>query len=247
VSSTPPGRRGTEQPHNVAAAIAEVSERATLLVREEIELAKAEVSEKATKLIKGAVVGVAAGIFFMTALVFALVGCAWLLYYFLPVGDFAFFWGFFAMAVILVLLGVLAGFVAARAVKKGSPPVPSMAFEEARKIRETVSGPGAGNPAPDGAFAPSASFAAAPTAESASVAPDSPPYAAGEFPLSGEGDPVADVQGPPVAEADVVDESAPAASADASADSPPIEGTDSLPQAPADEHDVSQSTPEDQG
>jgi hypothetical protein len=258
VSSTPPGRRGTEQPHNVAAAIAEVSERATLLVREEIELAKAEVSEKATKLIKGAVVGVAAGIFFMTALVFALVGCAWLLYYFLPVGDFAFFWGFFAMAVILVLLGVLAGFIAARAVKKGSPPVPSMAFEEARKIRETVSGPSAGNPAPDAAFAPSASFAAAPAADPASVAPDGSSHTAGESPLSVEGDPGADAQSPllaeagadaqspPVAEADVVDESA-LAEVDASADSPPTEGADLSLQAPADEHDVSPSTPEDQG
>jgi len=259
VSSTPPGRRGTEQPHNVAAAIAEVSERATLLVREEIELAKAEVSEKATKLIKGAVVGVAAGIFFMTALVFALVGCAWLLYYFLPGGDFTFFWGFFAMAVILVLLGVLAGFVAARAVKKGSPPVPSMAFEEARKIRETVSTPGAGKPAQDGTFAPGASFAAAPVEDPASDAPDAPSHTAGESPLSAEGDPGADAQSPllaeagadaqspPVAEADVVDESALPADADASADSPPIEGTDSSPQAPADGHDVSPSIPEDQG
>ena len=246
MSSTPPGRRGSEQPHNVAAAIAEVSERATLLVREEIELAKAEVAEKATKLIKGAVVGVAAGIFFMTALVFALVGCAWLLYYFLPVGDFAYFWGFFAMAVILVLLGVLAGFVAARAVKKGSPPVPSMAFEEARKIRETVSAPGVDRPAADGPLAPGASFAAAPTAESVNIAPDGPPDAAGESLLSGEGDPVADVRSPPIAEADVVQESA-AAEVDASAGSPPIEGTDSSLQAPADEHDVSSSTPEDQG
>ncbi len=246
MSSTPPGRRGGEQPHNVAAAIAEVSERATLLVREEIELAKAEVSEKATKLIKGAVVGVAAGIFFMTALVFALVGCAWLLYYFLPVGDFAFFWGFFAMAVILVLLGVLAGFVAARAVKKGSPPVPSMAFEEARKIRETVSAPGAGRPAADGPLASGVSFAAAPAAEPASVAPDAPSHTAGESPLSVEDNPRADAQSPPVAEADVADESAPA-EVDVSADSPPTEGTDLSPQAPADEHDVSPSTPEDQG
>ena len=97
-------------------------------------------AEKATKLVKGAVVGVAAGVFFLTALVFALVGCAWLLYYYLPIGsDFTYFWGFFAMAVILVVLGVLAGLIAARAVKRGSPPVPSMAIEEARKIREAVS------------------------------------------------------------------------------------------------------------
>ena len=134
-SSEPP----KEAPHNIAAAITEVSERAQVLVREEIELAKAEVTEKATKLIKGAVVGIAAGIFVVMALVFALVGCAWLLYYYLPGNQFTYFWGFFAMAVILLLLGALAGLLAAKAVKKGSPPVPEMAIEEAKKIREAVS------------------------------------------------------------------------------------------------------------
>jgi hypothetical protein len=76
------------------------------------------------------------------ALVFALVGCAWLLYYYLPGNEFTYFWGFFAMAVILLLLGALAGLLAARAVKKGSPPVPEMAIAEAKKIRETVSSSG---------------------------------------------------------------------------------------------------------
>ena len=95
-------RAASGPPQNIATAITEVSERATLLVREEIELAKAEVTEKATKLVKGAVVGVAAGVFFLMALIFALVGCAWLLYYYLPGNDFTYFWGFFAMAVILV-------------------------------------------------------------------------------------------------------------------------------------------------
>jgi len=82
----------TPPPQNIAAAITEISERATLLVREEIELAKAEVTEKATKLAKGAIVGAVAGVFFLMALVFALVGCAWLLYFYLPVNDFAYFW-----------------------------------------------------------------------------------------------------------------------------------------------------------
>jgi uncharacterized membrane protein YqjE len=147
------------QPQNIATAITEVSERATLLVREEIELAKAEVTEKAAKLVKGAVVGVAAGVFFMTALVFALVGCAWLLYFYLPVGEFAYFWGFFAMAVILVIFGVIAGLIAAKVVKKSSPPMPNMAMEEARKIREAVSADAAG--AADGQ--PSAPVPAVPT------------------------------------------------------------------------------------
>ena len=109
-------------------------------MREEIELAKTEVTEKATKLVKGAVVGIAAGIFLVTALFFVLIGCAWLLYYYLPIGNqFTYFYGFFAMAMILVVLGIIAGLIAAKVVKKGSPPVPSMAIEEAQKIRETVS------------------------------------------------------------------------------------------------------------
>ena len=130
---------GKEAPHNIATAITEVSERAQVLVREEIELAKAEVTEKATKLIKGAVVGLAAGVFVLMAVIFALVGFAWLLFYYLPGNNLTYFWGFFAMAVILLLLGAFAGLLAARAVKKGAPPTPDMAIAEAKKIRETVS------------------------------------------------------------------------------------------------------------
>jgi hypothetical protein len=134
-----PGEKQAEQPQNIATAIADISERATLLVHEEIELAKAEVMEKVTKLARGAVVGVAAGIFLVMALIFALVGFAWLLYYYLPGNEFTDVWGFFAMAVILVVLGVIAGLIAARVVKRSAPPVPSMAIEEARLIRDTVS------------------------------------------------------------------------------------------------------------
>jgi Putative Actinobacterial Holin-X, holin superfamily III len=137
----PPGIKEDEEAQSLAKAIADVSERASVLVREEIELAKAEVSEKAVKLAKGAVVGVAAGIFFVMALIFALVGCAWLLYYYLPGNDFTYFWGFFAMAVILIVLGVIAGLVAAKVVKAGAPPMPTMAIEEAQKIREAVRAP----------------------------------------------------------------------------------------------------------
>jgi Putative Actinobacterial Holin-X, holin superfamily III len=137
-SPPPPGER-PDSAKNIAAAISEVSERAQLLVREEIELAKTEVTEKVGKLAKGAVVAVAAGIFLVTALFFVLIGFAFLLYYVLPGNDYTIFWGFFAMAAILVVLGILAGLIAAKVVKKGSPPVPSMAIEEAQKIRETVS------------------------------------------------------------------------------------------------------------
>jgi uncharacterized membrane protein YqjE len=122
---------------NIAQAIQEVSDRATLLVREEIELAKVEVTEKVTKLIKGAVVGIAAGIFVVFALIYLLNGFAWLTWYEL-FPDQQYFWGFFVVAAVLLLLGALAGYIAARAMKSGAPPTPAMAIDEAKLIKETV-------------------------------------------------------------------------------------------------------------
>jgi hypothetical protein len=135
------------EPQNIATAMAEVSERAIQLVHEEIELAKAEVTEKTTTLIRGTVVGIAAGVFGIFALVLALEGLAWLAWWALPVGVSEFFWGFFLVAGVLVLFAALAAGLAARAMRAGSPPVPSMALEEARKIRETVSAEGQPSPA----------------------------------------------------------------------------------------------------
>jgi uncharacterized membrane protein YqjE len=125
---------------NIAQAIQEVSDRASLLVREEIELAKVEVTEKITTLIKGAVIGIAAGIFAVFGLVFLLHGLAWLAWFEL-FPDWQFFWGFFVVAAVLFLLGALAGYIASRALKSGAPPVPEMAIDEAKRIRETVQSP----------------------------------------------------------------------------------------------------------
>jgi uncharacterized membrane protein len=123
---------------SIIAAINEVSDKAQLLVREEIELAKAEVTEKITRLAKAAAVGLAAGIFVITGLLFLLHGLAWLAYWVIPVPDGTFFWGFFVVAGILFLVGGLAGFLASRWLKKGASPTPAMAIEEARLIRDTV-------------------------------------------------------------------------------------------------------------
>ena len=122
---------------NIAQAIQEVSERASLLVREEIELAKVEVTEKITKLVKGAVVGIAAGIFAVFGLVYLLHGFAWLAWYEL-FPDNQFFWGFFIVAAVLFLAGALAGYIAARAVKSAAPPTPKLAIDEAKLIKETI-------------------------------------------------------------------------------------------------------------
>jgi len=129
----------TESPtQNVAQTVQDISERVAVLVREEIELAKAEVTAKVTKLLKGIVVGLAAGIFVVTGLLFFLHGLAWLAWFALPVGNSAFFWGFFVVAGMLFLLGGVAGYLAARFLKESSPPVPEMAIDEAGKIKKTL-------------------------------------------------------------------------------------------------------------
>ena len=73
------GRRPPPDERSVADLVFDVSERASTLVREEIELAKAEVSEKVSKLLRGSVVGIAAGTFAFLALILVMEGIAWLL------------------------------------------------------------------------------------------------------------------------------------------------------------------------
>jgi len=129
----------TESPtHDLSQTVQEISERASLLVREEIELAKAEVTEKVTKLLRGIVIGLAAGFFVSIGLLFLLHGMAWLAWYLLPTGNnLSYFWGFFVVAALLFLAGGFAGYLAAKFFKGGSPPVPTMAIDEAGKIKRT--------------------------------------------------------------------------------------------------------------
>jgi hypothetical protein len=125
--------------HDLAQTVQDISERAALLVREEIELAKAEVTEKITKLLRGIVIGVAAGIFVITGLLFVLHGMAWLAWYLLPTGNnLSYFWGYFVVAGLLFAMGGLAGYLAAKFFKQSSPPVPKMAISEAGKIKRTL-------------------------------------------------------------------------------------------------------------
>jgi uncharacterized membrane protein YqjE len=113
--------------------VSEVSEKASLLVREEIELAKAEVQEKFSRLARGAVVGAAAGVFVVLALIYLFHALAWLITDALGEPPWT---GFAIVTAALLLLGALAGFLAFRAFKKGAPPTPDLAIEEARRTRE---------------------------------------------------------------------------------------------------------------
>jgi tetrahydromethanopterin S-methyltransferase subunit F len=131
-------REPTGSPQQISAAIEEISARAQVIVREEIELAKTEVTLKVQRLVKGLVVGIVAGFFAIGALLLLLDGFAWLAWWALPVNSSQIFWGFFLVAVILLILGAIAGWVAARFFKAGAPPTPELAIEEAQRIRETV-------------------------------------------------------------------------------------------------------------
>ena len=126
------------QTSDLAQAIQEVSERASLLVREEIELAKAEITQKVTKLVRGAVVGAVAGVFAVFGLIYLLHAAAWAIWQLIGGAD-NFWLGFVIVAVVLFVLGALAGLIAYRSIKKGVPPAPTMAIEEGKLIRETVS------------------------------------------------------------------------------------------------------------
>ena len=119
-------------------AIQEVSERASLLVREEIELAKAEMTEKITKLLKGAVVGIVAGIFAVFALIYLVHSLSWGIFA-LVSDDINFVWvGYLIAGGLLLLIGGIAGFLATRFLKSGSPPTPQMAIEEGKLIKQTI-------------------------------------------------------------------------------------------------------------
>jgi len=139
---------GQPQAQSIAAAVQEISDRSTAIIREEIELAKAEVQQKVNQLIRGLVIGTAAGIFIGTALLFVLHGAAWLAWFEL-FGPGEFFWGFFVVAGVLFVLGGLAGWLAAKLFRSGSPPTPDMAIDEAKRIRETVEESVSGEPRPE--------------------------------------------------------------------------------------------------
>jgi uncharacterized membrane protein YqjE len=133
----PEGDKPVEE-MTVGELVFEVSDRASVLVREEIELAKTEVTEKVNRLLRGSVVGLVAGVFVLLALVMIMNGVAWLL------NDLFFednFWaGFLIEAAGFLLIAGGAGFYAYRAFKRGAPPTPDMAIEEAKEIKSAFDG-----------------------------------------------------------------------------------------------------------
>ncbi|MGH2966626.1 MAG: phage holin family protein [Solirubrobacterales bacterium] len=132
----PPAPDGPPPDRSVGELVFDVSERVSILIREEIELAKTEIREKVTKLVQGSVVGLAAAVFALMGLAMLMHGIAWLL------NDLFFsdhVWiGFMIEALFWFCVAAGAGWFAYRSVQAGAPPTPDLAIEEARRTKETL-------------------------------------------------------------------------------------------------------------
>jgi uncharacterized membrane protein YqjE len=115
--------------------VGEVTRKAQLLVREEIELAKAEITTKTSRIVKGIVFFSVAGFFALLMVIFFL--------HMLSIGIAEWFdlkaWvGYAATSLLLLILTVVAALIGLRMLKKGSPPTPEYAIEEAQKTRAVL-------------------------------------------------------------------------------------------------------------
>jgi protein-S-isoprenylcysteine O-methyltransferase Ste14 len=131
-NGTPPPSKADKQ---LGEIVSDVSSKASLLVKEEIELAKAEITTKAKKLGIGAGLIAVAGVFMVFFLIFFL--------HMLALGFADWFglkvWVGYALVCILLLVGAgILALVARGMFKKGSPPVPTMAIDEAKKTRAAI-------------------------------------------------------------------------------------------------------------
>ena len=129
---------------NIASAVTEVSERMSLLVREEIELAKAEVTTKVTSIARGAAAVAAGAVFGVFAVVFMLLTLAWVLDAIFVTGAGDLWIGFAITLGVLVVLSLATFLFAWRKLRVGAP-TPKMAIDEAKKIRQTVTSSEAGS------------------------------------------------------------------------------------------------------
>ena len=131
-----PAENGT--PEQLVHTVTEVSDRIGELVREEIELAKAEVTRKAGSLARGGAAALAGAIFGVFAVTFLLLTIAWVFDALLIQGAGDIWIGFAIVTGGLIVLSILSFIFAQRFLKRGAPPTPTMAIEEAKQIRETV-------------------------------------------------------------------------------------------------------------
>jgi uncharacterized membrane protein YqjE len=132
-----PTRETEHDSPGLGATVKSVSERASSLVRLELELAALELKRKATSLAVGIGLAVTAAVLMLFVVGFGLATIAaglataiawWLALLIVTIG-------------VLLVAGLLA-FLGVRAIKKGTPPVPEQALAEAKLTTEALKGNG---------------------------------------------------------------------------------------------------------
>jgi hypothetical protein len=121
----------------LGSAAKEVAEHASALVRLEIELAKLELSKKAGALGAGIGLGIGAAVvaFYMVGFLFATIAAG--LATFMPA------WlALLIVTLFLLLVAGVLGLVAVNRIKRGRPPLPAQAIEEARLTTEALKSDG---------------------------------------------------------------------------------------------------------
>jgi uncharacterized membrane protein YqjE len=121
---------GTDQ-ESLGTAAKEVAEHASALARLEIRLAVLEVTRKAKSLALGIVLAAAAVLLLLYALGFGLASIAAAI----PLSTWASL--LIVTAGLLVIIALL-GFFAVQALKRGAPPTPDQAIEEAKLTTEAL-------------------------------------------------------------------------------------------------------------
>ncbi len=123
----------TSNSTGVGNAAKHVAEHASSLAKLELELATLELKTKLAALGKGAGLGVGAAVFGLFGVGFLLATVAAALGTFLP--------GWLALLIVTLVLLVVAGvlgMLALKAVRRGTPPVPEQAIDEARQTTSAL-------------------------------------------------------------------------------------------------------------
>jgi protein-S-isoprenylcysteine O-methyltransferase Ste14 len=128
---------GDDSNQSLGTAARDVAEHASALARLELELAGLEIKRKIGALAIGIGLAVAAAVLLLYALGFGLAAGAAGLETVLPT------WAslLIVAGALLLVIAVLA-LVAVQAFKRGAPPVPEQAIEEAKRTQEALSGNG---------------------------------------------------------------------------------------------------------
>jgi uncharacterized protein (DUF983 family) len=115
--------------------VAEVTQKAQLLVKEEIALAKAEIQVKTSRIVKAIVFFSVAGFLALMMMTFVFHTLSW---GFAEWFDLKTWVGFAATSVLLLLLTIVSALIGVRLMKRGAPPTPDLAIEEAQKTRAAL-------------------------------------------------------------------------------------------------------------